>query len=240
MQPNMKRRNFIKTGAGAIAGIYSIHSATSLKAAEDRKSYRILGADKGSVAIIDESGKVEWKYANKAEAHDLHLLKNGNILLPVSRTKIVEVTPDKSIAWSYEAKYKPGYQGGIEIHAFQPLPDGRVMVAESGSYSTASLLFSRRSSKACRIAVSNEARSAGLTSGNPCTNLRSRSRRDPLSSFCQGCLNVASVSAANSASSVSSVALTTVSPPKEDPAASSALGVGVTFLRSVFARCILK
>ena len=133
MQPNMKRRNFIKTGAGAIAGIYSIHSATSLKAAEDRKPYRILGADKGSVAIIDESGKVEWKYANKAEAHDLHLLKNGNILLPVSRTKIVEVTPDKSIAWSYEAKYKPGYQGGIEIHAFQPLPDGRVMVAESGN-----------------------------------------------------------------------------------------------------------
>lgn len=94
---------------------------------------RILAADKGTVAMVDETGKVYWQYQNRAEAHDLHLLPGGNILLPVSRTKIVEVTPEKEIAWSYDAQPRAGYNGRVEVHAFQPLPDGRVMVAESGN-----------------------------------------------------------------------------------------------------------
>jgi len=93
----------------------------------------VLAADKGVVAIVDGSGKVRWHFENRAEAHDLHLLSNGNVLLPVSRTKIAEVTPDNKIAWSYEAQPKAGYDGRVEVHAFEPLPDGRVMVAESGN-----------------------------------------------------------------------------------------------------------
>jgi outer membrane protein assembly factor BamB len=94
---------------------------------------KVLAADKGVVAIADDTGKVYWQYENRAEAHDLHLLPNGNILLPVSRTRILEVTPEKKIVWSYDAKPREGYSGRVEVHAFEPLPDGRVMVAESGN-----------------------------------------------------------------------------------------------------------
>ena len=102
-------------------------------AADSGQPRRILAADKGIVAIVDDSGKVLWQFENKAEAHDLHMLASGNVLLPVSRTKVVEVTPEKKIAWSYDALPKSGYDGRVEVHAFQPLPDGRVMVAESGN-----------------------------------------------------------------------------------------------------------
>lgn len=132
MRHDFNRRQFTKAGLAGLVGI-SMAQSIAQNAIGAAKARRILAADKGLVAIVDDAGKVEWLYENKAEAHDLHLLPNGNILLPVSRTKIVEVTPDKKIAWSYEAKQKSGYKGPIEIHAFQPLPDGRVMVAESGN-----------------------------------------------------------------------------------------------------------
>ena len=60
-------------------------------AAGPEAGYRVLAADKGKVAIVDAAGKVEWEYANNAEAHDLWQLKNGNILLPLNRTTIAEV-----------------------------------------------------------------------------------------------------------------------------------------------------
>jgi hypothetical protein len=130
MQPDSKltRRTF---GAAVSAAVVTL-SGRSLNAA-DSKPRRVLAADKGVVAIVDDSGKVSWQFENKAEAHDLHLLPSGNVLLPVSRTKIVEVTPDRKIVWSYDAQPKAGYDGRVEVHAFEPLPDGRVMVAESGN-----------------------------------------------------------------------------------------------------------
>ncbi len=134
MQPatssKSNRRAFgISALAGISAGVFTNHGI----AAANVGSRRILAADKGVVAIVDESGKVLWHFENKAEAHDLHLLASGNVLLPVSRTKVVEVTPDKKIVWSYDARPRAGYDGRVEVHAFQPLDDGRVMVAESGN-----------------------------------------------------------------------------------------------------------
>lgn len=104
--------------------------ATLWPQAEPRK---ILAADKGKVAIVDAAGKVEWEYPTKAEVHDLWLLPNGNVLLPLGPATIAEVTPDKKIAWKYDCKHKPGYKGRIEVHAFQPLEGGKVMIAESGN-----------------------------------------------------------------------------------------------------------
>ncbi len=85
------------------------------------------------MAIVDEQGKVEWEYRTGAQSHDLWLLPNGNVLLAASPTTVAEITPAKEVAWKYEARPKAGYDGRIEIHAFQPLEDGRVMVAESGN-----------------------------------------------------------------------------------------------------------
>ena len=106
---------------------------TSVAFAADPPTYRVLAADNGRVAIVNEKGKVEWEIANKAEVHDLALLENGNVLFPTSRNTVVEMTPEKKIVWKYEAKHKEGYKGGIEIHAFQRLADGKTMIAESGN-----------------------------------------------------------------------------------------------------------
>jgi outer membrane protein assembly factor BamB len=96
-------------------------------------AYRVLAQDKGHVAIVDATGKVEWEVECKYNSHDIALLENGNLLLHTGPTTVVEMTPDKKVVWKYEAKPKEGYQGRIEIHAFQRLPDGLTMVAESGN-----------------------------------------------------------------------------------------------------------
>lgn len=102
-----------------------------LSAAEP--AYRVLAADQGRVAIIAADGSVEWSYDNKTEAHDLQLLENGNVLLPLSSTEIAEVTREKQIVWKYKAEPKAGYTGRVEVHAFQRLANGLTMVAESGN-----------------------------------------------------------------------------------------------------------
>lgn len=105
-------------------------------AAADTPAYRVLAADRGTgkLAIVNAKGEVEWEFANKHDVHDLHLLPNGHILTHTSPTNVVEIDPkSKEIVWKYEAKPKEGYKGRIEIHAFQRLPDGNTMVAESGN-----------------------------------------------------------------------------------------------------------
>ncbi|MFM7316141.1 MAG: PQQ-binding-like beta-propeller repeat protein [bacterium] len=125
---NISRRKFTAASIISLAVVKTAKSTAFMAPAR-----RLLGADKGSVALVDDSGQVFWQYQNKAEAHDLHLLPNGNVLLPVSRTKVVEITPENKIVWSYDAQPRTGYNGRVEVHAFQPLPDGRVMLAESGN-----------------------------------------------------------------------------------------------------------
>lgn len=96
-------------------------------------AYRVLAQDKGHVAIVDAAGKVEWEVECKYNSHDIAMLENGNLLLHTGNTTIVEMTPDKKVVWQYDAKPKAGYRGRVEIHAFQRLPDGLTMVAESGN-----------------------------------------------------------------------------------------------------------
>ena len=101
--------------------------------AEERPARRVLGNDKGKVAIVNARGEVEWEYPSRFDGHDLWLLANGNVLLATGPACIAEVTPEKRIVWQYESKPKEGYQGRVEVHAFQRLDDGMTMIAESGN-----------------------------------------------------------------------------------------------------------
>ena len=113
----------------AILGLF----ASSFMAFAADPAYRVLAGDKGKVAIVDAKGKVQWEYANKAETHDIQLLPNGNVLLPLPKSTVGEVDKDGKIVWQFECKPKEGSKDRVEIHAFQRLEDGLTMIAESGN-----------------------------------------------------------------------------------------------------------
>ena len=95
--------------------------------------YRVLAQDRGRVAILGVDGKIEWEIPLRHTAHDIQLLANGNMLVPTDNVTVVEMTPDKKVVWKHVSRAKPPYQGPIEIHAFQRLPDGLTMIAETGN-----------------------------------------------------------------------------------------------------------
>lgn len=103
------------------------------EASGTKTAHRVLGGDRGKVSIVDPAGKVEWQYPLAGTPHDIARLANGNILFINGAATVVEVAPDKSVVWKYEAKPAPGNQGRVEVHAFQRLDDGLTMVAESGN-----------------------------------------------------------------------------------------------------------
>lgn len=97
---------------------------------------RFIGGDdsKRKVAIVNAKGEIEWEFP-VGPIHDVHVLPNGNVLFQKNWTQILEVTPDaeKKIVWSYDAGKMNGNEGKrVEVHAFQRLPDGNTMIAESG------------------------------------------------------------------------------------------------------------
>ncbi|MCZ6795476.1 MAG: alpha/beta hydrolase fold domain-containing protein [Planctomycetota bacterium] len=96
---------------------------------------RILAADasRRRIAIVGPTGAVEWE-REIGQLHDLHLLPGGHVLFQSGWTRIVEVDPgtDK-VVWTYDAARMNGNAGKrVEVHAFQRLPNGLTMIAESG------------------------------------------------------------------------------------------------------------
>lgn len=79
----------------------------------------------GKVCVVSAEGAIEWQYDCK-NPQDCWRLPNGNTLLCFV-SGALELTPDKKVVWEYRAPEK------TEVHACQPLPDGRVLVTECGS-----------------------------------------------------------------------------------------------------------
>ena len=120
--------------AGALFGLTLAMLAAGSAAADPAGSgYRVLAQDNGHVAIVNPRGELEWEVECKHNSHDIALLENGNLLLHTGPAKVVEMTPARQVVWQYESRPKPPYVGRVEIHAFQRLPDGLTMIAESGN-----------------------------------------------------------------------------------------------------------
>jgi outer membrane protein assembly factor BamB len=79
----------------------------------------------GKVCVVSADGKLEWEHACK-HPQDCWRLPNGNYLFCHSGGAL-EMTPDHKTVWEYKAPEK------TEVHACQPLPDGRVLVVECGT-----------------------------------------------------------------------------------------------------------
>jgi hypothetical protein len=92
-----------------------------------RAGHRFLCTDSagGKVAVVAADGSIEWEYACR-HPQDCWALSNGNYLF-CHAGGAIEMTPAKVIVWEYKAPEK------TEVHACQPLPDGRVLVVECGT-----------------------------------------------------------------------------------------------------------
>ncbi|WP_116344553.1 outer membrane protein assembly factor BamB family protein [Blastopirellula marina] len=95
--------------------------------------HRLVTQGNGKLAIVDAEGKVEWEMPFN-DIHDIHVTTNGHIFAQEQMRKIVEIDPlQKKIDWSYDCANSNGNAGKpIEVHSFQPLADGKMMIAESG------------------------------------------------------------------------------------------------------------
>ncbi|MCP4375290.1 MAG: PQQ-binding-like beta-propeller repeat protein [bacterium] len=88
---------------------------------------RVLATGRGKMVLLDQSGKILWKYKG-GNCSDIWMLPNGNVLL--ADNNVIEVNPktDK-VVWSY----KPPMQKGGGTFACQRLKNGNTMVAENSS-----------------------------------------------------------------------------------------------------------
>ena len=95
--------------------------------------HRLIIHGNNKLAIVDKDGSIEWQMP-WGGIHDIHVLENGHIMVQKGRAVVAEIDPEtKQVVWSYDAAEQNGNRGKrVEVHAFQPLPDGRVMIVESG------------------------------------------------------------------------------------------------------------
>ena len=78
----------------------------------------------GKVAVVAADGTIAWEFACQ-HPQDCWALPEGNFLF-CHAGGVIELTSDRRVAWEYKA----GAQ--TEVHACQPLPDGRVLLVENG------------------------------------------------------------------------------------------------------------
>jgi outer membrane protein assembly factor BamB len=107
---------------------------TSALAADGKAAgHRVILQGNGKLAIVDSRGDVEWEMP-WGGIHDIHVLANGHILVQQGAAKVVEIDPKaKKVVWTYDSATSHGNAGRrVEVHAFQPLEEGRMLIAESG------------------------------------------------------------------------------------------------------------
>lgn len=115
---------------GLFTGL-SVAIACGAATAHAEHKLAVQGNDR--LAIVDPQGKVEWEM-RWGPIHDIHTLPSGNIMVQQGAAKVAEIDPKtKQVVWSYDSAKQNGNAGKrVEVHAFQPLKDDKVMIVESG------------------------------------------------------------------------------------------------------------
>ena len=98
---------------------------TALSIAQAAHPFLACDYNSGRVSVVSATGQIEWEYACK-NPQDCWRLPNGNYLF-CHVSGALEVTPAKKIVWEYQAPAQ------VEVHACQPLPNGRVLIVEGGT-----------------------------------------------------------------------------------------------------------
>ena len=147
----LTRRDFARrTGAALGLTVVGFHIEAQ---AEPSLRHRFLCCDYqgGKVAIIAADGSIEWEFAAQTP-QDCWLLSNGHVLF-CHQNGAKEVSRDKQVVWEYQAPAQ------AQCHSCQPLPDGRVLVAECG---LSRLIEAGRDGKVAKeIKVASQAKNMG-------------------------------------------------------------------------------
>ncbi|MCH2601266.1 MAG: PQQ-like beta-propeller repeat protein [Pirellulales bacterium] len=95
--------------------------------------HRVLLHGKSGLQIVEKDGTSSGELW-VGGIHDIHVLENGNVMVQRNMGEVVEIDREsKEVVWSYNSRTQNGNEGKrLEVHAFQPLPNGNVMIAESG------------------------------------------------------------------------------------------------------------
>lgn len=130
----MLRRNHLLGNVMKLRpGILCLLVAVFGCAIEADAGHRFILQGNKRLAVVDSGGKVEWEMP-WGGIHDVHVLPSGNFMVQQGPAKVVEIDrATKQVVWTYDSANSNGNAGRkVEVHAFQPLADGRVMIAESG------------------------------------------------------------------------------------------------------------
>lgn len=95
--------------------------------------HQVIAQDRGNVCLFAKDGKLQWKIPCPGVAHDIHWLGNNRVLTQTNGSNVVELDQTGAELWRWDARPRSGTSGRVEVHAFQPLPGGKVMIAESGN-----------------------------------------------------------------------------------------------------------
>ncbi|MBK8101006.1 MAG: PQQ-binding-like beta-propeller repeat protein [Planctomycetes bacterium] len=98
-----------------------------------RVGHRVLLGAHGRLVRLAADGAIEWQMP-WGGIHDLHVRDNGHILVQQDLRRVVEIDPvTQRIVWQYDAATGHGNAGRrVEVHAFQPLLEDTMLIAESG------------------------------------------------------------------------------------------------------------
>lgn len=95
--------------------------------------HRIATQGNGQLAVVEADGTISWEMP-WGGIHDIHVLENGNLMVQQGQQKVVEIDRQtKQVVWTYDSQTQNAAgDSPVEVHAFQPLANGAVMIAESG------------------------------------------------------------------------------------------------------------
>jgi len=92
----------------------------------------VLLQGKGRLALWQD-GKIAWEMP-WGGIHDIHRGDDGKIYVQKDMREVCGIDPEKKeVVWRYDSSKSNGNEGKrLEVHAFQPLEGGKMMIAESG------------------------------------------------------------------------------------------------------------
>lgn len=129
----INRRRFFLTLTAFAATVPLSYGIARAQDAPKAVTHRILAQDRGHVVLLDENGAVVWEAPCPGASHDIGMLPNGHVLIQTAADNVVELDRDKNIVWKWQGKPLPGVNDHVEIHAFQRLPDGNTLIAETSN-----------------------------------------------------------------------------------------------------------